>query len=93
MLTLKRGGSFVPAKQLGVKLRGVGSYPDVYEFVFVSRAMFSDAVDVFERYDDQALSFTDTTIITLCRRHDIDAVLSFDNILNGLIERIDPASI
>lgn len=92
-LTRKRGGSVVPAQQLGAKLRGVDPYPEVYEFVFVSRSMFADAVEVFERDDDQALSLTDATTVSLCRRQNIDAVLSFDDDFDGVIDRIDPASI
>ncbi|WP_096389016.1 type II toxin-antitoxin system VapC family toxin [Halopenitus persicus] len=92
-LTLKRGGSFTPAKHLGAKLRGAESYPDVYDVLHVSRAVFEDAVDVFERYDDRALSFTDATTIALCRRHDIDAVMSFDDDFDGLVDRVAPQTV
>ena len=88
-----RSGSFGPAKELGRKLRGVEPYPSAYEMLRVSAAVFADAVDVFERYDDQELSFTDATTVALCRRHDIDGVLSFDDDCNGLVPRIDPAEI
>lgn len=88
-LTLKRGGSFGPAKQLGERLRGVDPYPETYEMIHVSTAVFADAVAVFERYDDQGLSFTDATVISLYDRHDIDYVLSFDDDFDGIVERID----
>jgi len=59
----------------------------------VSAAAFAEAVDVFERFDDQQLSFTDATIVALSERLDIDRVLSFDDDFDGLLERIDPASL
>lgn len=92
-LTLKRGGSFTPARQLGEKIRGADPYPKAFELLRVSAAVFDDAVTVFERYDDQALSFTDATTVALCRRHDIDAVLSFDDDFDGVIDRIEPESV
>ncbi|WP_049982649.1 type II toxin-antitoxin system VapC family toxin [Halorubrum sp. BV1] len=92
-LTLKRGGTFDPAQRIGEKIRGVDPYPPVYEFLRVSAAVFDDAVDVFERYDDQALSFTDATTVALCRRHNIDAVMSFDDDFDGVTERVDPRSV
>nr|WP_281244049.1 PIN domain-containing protein [Halobiforma haloterrestris] len=61
--------------------------------VRVSAVIFDDAVDLFERYDDQALSFTDATTVALCRRHGIDAVMSFDDDFDGIVERIDPESV
>lgn len=92
-LTLSRSGSFTPAKRLGEKLRGAGTYPKAYELLPVSAAVFADAVDIFEQYDDHALSFTDATTVALCRRHDLDAILSFDDEFDGVVHRIDPATI
>lgn len=67
--------------------------PKTYEMLRVSAAVFADAVDIFEQYDDQALSFTDATTIALCNRHDLDGVLSFDDDFDGLVHRIDPESV
>lgn len=92
-LTLKRGGSFQPAKQLGKRIRGVGSYPQTYELLWVSAAGFSDSVDVFEQYDDQELSFTDATTVALAERHGVDSVLSFDDDFDGVVSRTDPTEI
>jgi hypothetical protein len=88
-LTLTRGSSDA-AKQLGKRIRGVDPYPDAYELIHVSNAVFADAVDVFERYDDQSLSFTDATTVALSRRYDVDHVLSFDDDFDGIVERIEP---
>ncbi len=92
-LTLTRGGSFPAAKRLGQRLRGADSVPQTYEMLRVTAAVFADAVDIFERYDDQQLSFTDATSIALCRRHDVDAILSFDDDFDGLVDRHDPADV
>ena len=92
-LTLTRAGSFAPAKRLGDRLRGIDPYPGVYELLHVSPTVFADAVEIFERYADQALSFTDATTVALRRRHDINSVLSFDDDFDGIVTRIDPASV
>jgi len=91
-LTLSRG-SFAPAKRLGERLRGVDPYPKAYAMYRVTAAVFDDAVDAFERLDDQALSFTDATTVALCRRHNLDGVLAFDDDFDGIIPRIEPATL
>lgn len=92
-LTRRRTGSFEAAKRLGDRLRGAESYPTVYEFLYISPAVFADALEVFERYDDQSLSFTDATTVALLERHDIDSLLSFDDDFDGVVERVDPADV
>lgn len=92
-LTLRRAGSFSAAKRLGERLRGVDPYPAAYEMLHVSAAVFADAIDVIERYDDQRLSFTDATTVALCRRHDVDSVLSFDDDFDGIVDHVDPAAV
>lgn len=92
-LTLKRSDSFAAAERLGKRLRGVDPYPKAFEFLRVSAAVFADAVDVFETYDDQSSSFTDATTVALCRRHDVDHVLSFDDDFDGVVPRLDPATV
>lgn len=56
----------------------------------VSPAVFDDAVSLFDRYDDQGLSFTDVSTIALAERHDVDTVLSFDNDFDGIVDRTAP---
>jgi predicted nucleic acid-binding protein len=92
-LTLKRGDSFAAAKRLGERLRGDGPYPQTYEMLRVSAPVFTAAMDIFERYDDQELSFTDATTVALVRCHDIDRVLSFDDDFDSLVDRINPSAI
>jgi hypothetical protein len=59
----------------------------------VSKAGFRDAIDVFERYDDQDLSFTDATIVAVVERFDIDHVLSFDDDFDGVVPRAEPRDV
>lgn len=91
-LTLKRS-DVEAAKLLGQRIRGVDPYPTTYEMLSVSAAVFADAVSVFERYDDQQLSFTDASTVALCGRHAIDAVVSFDDDFDGVVDRIEPGSL
>lgn len=92
-LTLRRAGDVGAAKAIGERIRGAGSYPDVISLLFVDRAVFDRAVDIFERYDDHGLSFTDATTVAIVERDDIDTVLSFDDDFDGLADRVQPSSI
>jgi predicted nucleic acid-binding protein len=92
-LTMTRVGSHKAARTLGRRGRGADAYPGVYELVNVDRQAFEAAVECFERYDDQSLSFTDATTVALCERRGFDGVLSFDDDFDGLVDRFDPAEI
>jgi predicted nucleic acid-binding protein len=92
-LTRKRTGPYRAAKQLSARLLGEWQYPSVYEILYVSEAGLRDAVDVFDRYDDPDLSFTDETIVTVAERFDIDQVLSFDADFDGVVPRVDPGDV
>jgi len=45
----------------------------------VDGTVFSDAVERFERFDDQRISFVDHVSATLARHHDIEHVFAFDS--------------
>ena len=92
-LARTRTGSFDVATRLSDRLLGREGYPQAFELLRVSAGPFSDAVDVFERYDDQQLSFTDATTVALTERHGIDRVLSFDDDFDGIIPRLDPTTV
>jgi len=92
-LTLRRSGSFETAVELGRRLRGVEPYPEFYDLLHLSRDEFESAVETFERYDDQELSFTDAVQIAQYERRDIDAVLTFDDDFAGLVERWSPSDL
>ncbi|MFB6220954.1 MAG: type II toxin-antitoxin system VapC family toxin [Halolamina sp.] len=87
-LTRTRTGSFEAANTVAKRMLGEGRFPDVFEFLGTGEV--SDGLETFRRYDDQSLSFTDATTVSLCERHGIDAVLSFDSDFDGLIERVVP---
>jgi predicted nucleic acid-binding protein len=92
-LTLQRTGSTDAAKTVGRRIRGAGEFHAAFSMERVTAPLFQRAVDLFERYDDQHLSFTDATTVALVQRHDIDAVLSFDDDFDGIVDRIDPADL
>lgn len=92
-LTLSRSGSHQAAVLLGRRLRGIDPFPQLYELLHVSPAEFRDSVTLFDRYEDQRLSFTDATTVVLARQYDIDFVLSFDDDFDGIVDRIDPADV
>jgi len=89
-LTATRTASHASATALCDKLRGQDQYPTVYELLDISTAVFTDAVTLFERYDDQQLSFTDATSVALVNRHGLDGILSFDDDFDGIVTRFDP---
>lgn len=92
-LVRKRTGSFDEAKTVGDRIAGRGRYPDTVDFQFVSRREFGSAVETFERYDDQPLSFTDATTVALVERFGIDRVLAFDDDFDGVVDRLDPNTV
>jgi len=92
-LTLKRSGRFDAARSIGRRIRGVGEFADVFSFEHVDPGLFQRSVDVFERYDDQELSFTDATTVAIIEERDLDSVLSFDDDFDGIVDRTDPADL
>lgn len=91
-LTRRRTDSVEAALEIGRRIRGDG-YPDAVELLHASPALFEDAVEVFEAYADHDLSFTDAMTVAMVDQDDIDAVLSFDDDFDGVIERLEPASV
>lgn len=89
-LTRKRTRSFDTAKTLSDRILGRGSFPSIFDIIHVGRDMFRSSIETWKRYEDQALSFTDATLITLCERRGIDGVLTFDSDFDGLVTRYDP---
>lgn len=89
-LARRRTGRFDAARTLGERLRGAGEYPAVFAFVHVDRVLFEAAVAVFERYPDQELSFTDAATVAAVEDRNLDAVVSFDDDFDGLVDRREP---
>lgn len=92
-LTHSRTGDHERTVTVGERIRGAGHFPELVKLVRVTRDVFQMAVSVFERYDDQRLSFTDATTVTLVERHDLDHVLSFDGDFDGIVDRLDPREV
>lgn len=91
-LMLRRTGRTAEAMDVGRRIRSMedGSTPTGPTLLFASPSLFDLAVETFERFADQSLSFTDAMTIAMVDRHELDAVLSFDDDFDGIIERIDP---
>ncbi|MFP9191558.1 type II toxin-antitoxin system VapC family toxin [Natronosalvus vescus] len=89
-LVRKRTGTYREARIVGDRIAGRGQFPELIDLLFVSAEEFDRSVRTFERYNDHALSFTDASTIALLGEYDIDAVLSFDDDFDGIVDRIDP---
>jgi predicted nucleic acid-binding protein len=91
-LTHRRTGSVADGVEVGRRIRGDG-YPDAIEVLYSSPVLFGDAVEAYERYTDQELSFTDAMTVVMIEHHDLDAILSFDDDFDGVVDRLDPESV
>lgn len=85
-LTRYRMGSFEEAKTVSDRILEM----DAIRFVHVSPDVFEDAVSIFEKYDDQSLSFTDATTVAVMEKRELDAVMSFDDDFDGVVDRLNP---
>jgi predicted nucleic acid-binding protein len=92
-LTRKRTGEFEASKLIADRILGRGPFPPVVALRHVTRPVFSRGLDIYERYDDHDLSFTDATIVATCETEDIEQVCSFDDDFDGVAERLDPNTI
>ena len=91
-LTLKRTGRTQRAISIGQKLRSTDK-PNAVSMIHVTEPLFDAAVNTFERYDDQRLSFTDTVTVAIAETPRADHVLSFDDDFDGIVPRLDPATV
>lgn len=89
-LTRVRTESFTAASSLAKRICGTNPYPAVVELVYTDPSDITAALDVYHRYADHDLSFTDAMTLALCESRGFDAVCSFDSDFDGLVERIDP---
>lgn len=92
-LALKKTRSHKAAMVMADAILGRGGRPRVFDMLMVTGPIFRDAVEVFEKYSDQELSFTDATTIACMRRRGIDQVLSFDDDFDGIVQRLAPGTI
>jgi predicted nucleic acid-binding protein len=92
-LTHRRTGRVADAIELGHRIRGAGNYPDSIDLVHSSPRLFETAIETFETYADQGLSFTDAMTVVMVEHHGVDSVLSFDDDFDGVVDRLDPATV
>ena len=92
-LTVSRTDSVEAATTVGDRILGRGTFPSVFDLLDVSDAEFFEALEVFDRYSDQNLSFTDATLVAQARRNEVDGVLSFDDDFDGIVGRIAPETV
>ncbi len=92
-LALKKTHSHKTAMVMANTVLGRDGRPPVFDLLKVTGSIFRDAVEVFEKYSDQELSFTDATTIACMRRRGIDQVLSFDDDFDGIVQRLVPGTI
>lgn len=90
--TQQRTGSTQRAIAIGDRLRSAEN-PDPVKLIHVSQLLFDAAVEYFEQYSDQQLSFTDATTVAIVEEGDADRILSFDGDFDGIVDRIDPATL
>jgi len=89
-LTRVRTGSHDAADTVASRILGEDPFPNVFETIHVEPDDVRASLATFHEHDDQDLSFTDATTVHLCESRGIDAVLSFDDDFDGLVERIEP---
>lgn len=92
-LARARTDRFELAKAVGDRILGNDPYPDAIVLRPVTDEVFERARRAFERYSDHVLSFTDATTVALIESDNIDAVLSFDDDFDGVVDRLDPAAL
>lgn len=93
-LTAQRTGSTQRAVEVGERLRSESDEGGTaVTIVYSTQALFDAAVDVFEQYADHSLSFTDAMTVATVDHRNVDAVLSFDDDFDAVVERMDPSSV
>ena len=89
-LTRVRTGSFEAADTVAGRILGEDPFPTVFETIHVEPDDVQASLETFRTYSDHGLSFTDATSVHLCESRGIDAVMSFDDDFDGLVERVEP---
>ena len=60
---------------------------------YVGRSGFGRAIDLFDHYSDERLSFTDATILAHVESRNVDYVRTFDEDFDGIVDRLDPEAL
>lgn len=89
-LARSRTRSHAVAVSVADLILGRRGFTPFFDLLMVTGPIFRRALELFEAYDDQELSFTDATTVALMERRRIDHVLSFDDDFDGIVPRIEP---
>ncbi|MFB6175639.1 MAG: type II toxin-antitoxin system VapC family toxin [Halobaculum sp.] len=90
-LTRARTNSFEAADTVARRILGEDPFPNVVQLLTVGPDDVRDAVETFRTYSDHGISFTDAATVAVCESRGLDAVASFDDDFDGLVERLhDP---
>lgn len=71
-------------------LLGRNETPRYLDLLMVTGPLLRSAIQVFERYGDKELGFTDAATVALVQKRHIDRVLSFDRDFDGVVPRVEP---
>ncbi|MCD6114521.1 MAG: type II toxin-antitoxin system VapC family toxin [Thermoprotei archaeon] len=58
------------------------------KIIHVNKTIFKEAWNIFTKYSQKGLSFTDATSIAVMKLYRINYVMSFDKHFNGIVPRI-----
>lgn len=56
--------------------------------IHVDKVIFKEAWNIFIRYAERGISFTDATSIAIMKKYNIDYIMSFDKHFDGIVPRI-----
>jgi predicted nucleic acid-binding protein len=88
-LTRRRMEGFDDAERMSDRILGT----DALKLIRIERRYFEKAVETFERYSDQSLSFTDVSTVAVMEEREMDYVLSFDDDLDCVVDRLTPSDV
>ena len=89
-MTRVQTNSFDAADTVARRVLGEDPYPRIIELLHIEPDDVEASLETLRKYDDQEISFTDAATVHLCESRDIDAVLSFDDDFDRLVDRIEP---
>ncbi|MEM2959016.1 MAG: type II toxin-antitoxin system VapC family toxin [Candidatus Jordarchaeaceae archaeon] len=76
------------AQSLGEMILGGPKTPTFIIMLKVDSEIFKKSWELFVKYAEKGLSFTDCTSIMLIKSRGIDSIISFDSDFDGLVPRI-----
>ena len=80
-LLLKKLYSFIHGNEMS-------GHPRIIHFYKITQKVYEDTWAIFEKYNDPELSFTDLSILEVCKNLKIQYLASYDNDFKGKITLI-----